>query len=137
MNEETNQIQPEKSGLDENRKSALLRYVAIMFAVAFVLVLLSMLGQMRNSKTAISELSQSSSSALQRAEQLQQDNLELTEANAELMQDKKFLRQQVEQLTEEVETLEEKLETARQEQAELKEAYEALLAEKTSPEEGE
>ena len=38
---------PEKPSLDEGKKSALLRYVAILFAVAFVLVLISMLGQMR------------------------------------------------------------------------------------------
>lgn len=137
MSEEEKINQPEKTGLDEKRKSALLRYIAILFAIAFVLVLLSMFGQMRNSQTAISELSQSSSSALQKAEQLQQDNLELTEENNELSQDKKFLQQQVEQLTEEVEALEKELETALQEHAELKETYEALLTEETTPEEGE
>ena len=62
----------EKPALDERKKSALLRYVAIMFAVAFVLVLFSLLGQMRNSMSTISELNQSSSSALQKAEQLQE-----------------------------------------------------------------
>ena len=136
MSEEKN-TQPEKTGLDEKRKSALLRYIAILFAVAFVLVLLSLFGQMRNSKTTISELSQSSTSALQKAEQLQQDNLELSEENAELTQDKKFLQQQVEQLTEEVEALEKELEAALEKQAELQEAYDTLLTEETTPEEGE
>ena len=70
MSEEEKIPQPEKTGLDEKRKTALLRYIAILFAVAFVLVLLSLFGQMRNSKTAISELSQSSTSALQKAEHL-------------------------------------------------------------------
>ena len=135
--EEKETLQPEKSGLDEKRKTALLRYVAILFAVAFVLVLISLLGQARHSKTAISELSQSSISALQKAEQLQQDNQSLTEANEELVQDKKYLQQQVEQLTEEVETLEEELETVKQAQADLQEAYDTLLAETASPEEGE
>ena len=135
--EEKENLQPEKSGLDEKRKTALLRYVAILFAVAFVLVLISLLGQARHSKTAITELSQTSSSALQKAEQLQQDNQSLSEANEELVQDKKYLQQQVEQLTEEIETLEEELETVRQEQADLQKAYDTLLAETASPEEGE
>ena len=128
MSEEIKNNQPEKSGLDETRKSALLRYVAILFAVAFLLVLLSMLGQMRDSKSAISELSQSSSSAIAKAEQLQEDNLELS-------QDKKFLQQQVEQLTEDVEALQaewdeqnKELEAANEQQAKVLQAYEALLA---------
>ena len=128
MSEEIKNNQPEKPGLDETRKSALLRYVAILFAVAFVLVLLSMLGQMRDSKSTISELSQSSSSAIQRAEQLQEENLELT-------QDKKFLQQQVEQLTEdaeaaaeEQEALTETVKAAEEQQALILEAYEAVLA---------
>ncbi len=74
----------EKPALDERKKSALLRYVAIMFAVAFLLVLFSLLGQMRNSMSTISELNQSSSSALQKAERLQEDNLELELENQEL-----------------------------------------------------
>lgn len=134
MSEETKNNQPEKSGLDETRKNALIRYIAILFAVAFVLVLLSMFGQMKDSKTTISELSQSSSSALQRAEQLQEENMELTQEQEELAQDKKFLQQQVEQLTEEVESLQEQadiaaedLEKAQQQQEALLEAYEALL----------
>ena len=72
MSEEKKNNQPEKTGLDETRKSALLRYVAILFAVAFVLVLISMLSQMRDSNSTITELSQSSSSAIQKAEQLQE-----------------------------------------------------------------
>ena len=137
MSEEEKIIQPEKTGLDEKRKSALLRYIAILFAVAFILVFLSLFGQMRNSKTAITELSQSSSSALQKAEQLQQDNQKLTEENAELVQDKKFLQQQVEQLTEELEATEKALDDLQQELTDLQETYETLLGEDTAPEEGE
>ena len=128
MNEENKNNQPEKSGLDETRKSALLRYVAILFAVAFVLVLVSMLGQMRDSKSTISELSQSSTSAIQKAEQLQDENQELRQENVELVQDKKFLQQQVLQLTEESEALQEEAEAAAEQQEKLQEAYEALLA---------
>ena len=128
MSEETKNTQPEKSGLDETRKSALLRYVAILFAVAFILVLISMLGQVRNSKSAITELSQSSTSAIQKAEKLQDENQELRQENVELVQDKKFLQQQVLQLTEEAEELQKDAEIAAEEQEKLLEAYEALLA---------
>ena len=138
MSEETKNTQPEKqpekTGLDDTRKSALLRYVAVLFAVAFILVLLSMFSQMRDSKSAISELSQSSTSALQKAEQLQDENQELRQTNVELVQDKKFLQQQVEQITTNIENLEtdlealqEDAEAAAEEQQKLLEAYEALL----------
>lgn len=60
--------------MDEKRKQSLLRYIAIMFVVAFVLVLVSLVGQTRS----IGQLSESSASALQRAEELQNTNRELT-----------------------------------------------------------
>ena len=72
------------SGLDEKKKSALIHYVAILFIVAFILVLISMLGTMRDSREDISALTQSSVSALQKAEQLQNDNESLREENAAL-----------------------------------------------------
>lgn len=68
------------SPLGECSKVSLLRYMAIMFAVAFILVLLSYLIQMRNSQSAISRLSQSSASAFANAEQLQSDNRALETA---------------------------------------------------------
>ena len=63
--------------LEENKKHSALRYLAILFAVAFVLVLFSLLAQFRNSSAAIHELTQSSTSALQNAEVLQQNNRQL------------------------------------------------------------
>ena len=62
MNEE------EKQGLSEKRKAALLRYMAILFAMAFLLVAASLIMQMHNSQTTISELNATSSSALSNAE---------------------------------------------------------------------
>lgn len=97
MNEE--KAREEK--LDERRKSAVLRYIAVLFAVAFLLVLISMLGQMRDSSNTISQLSQSSTSALQKAEQLQDRNRELEEQLAEmtaLQEEKEALQGQVEAL---------------------------------------
>ena len=100
--EKDQNVQPEKSGLDEKRKNALLRYVAIMFAVAFVFVLLSLLGQMRDSETTISQLSQSSTSAWQKAENLQENNLELELENQELSMELEALQKQVVELEKQV-----------------------------------
>lgn len=63
-----------QSRIPKDKRTALLRYMAVLFAAAFVLVLLSMLVQMNNSNSTISQLSQSSASALAKAEQLQEDN---------------------------------------------------------------
>lgn len=105
MNEEHQNAQntSEKPPLDDKKKTALLRYIAILFAVAFLLVLLSLLSQMRDSQAAISELNQSSASALQKAEQLQ-------DTNRQLQEDNDALQLQVEALTAQVEALEQELE---------------------------
>lgn len=97
MNEENKNIQPEKTGLDEKRKNAMLRYIAIMFAVAFIFVLLSLVGQMRDTEAALSQLNQSSSSALEKAEQLQDHNRELESENAYLTGRIEELEKQVEE----------------------------------------
>lgn len=94
MNEE--KAREEK--LDEKRKSAVLRYIAILFAVAFLLVLISLLGQMRNNLDTITALNESSTSALQKAEQLQDRNRELEAQLAELtelQEEKEALEQQL------------------------------------------
>ncbi len=142
MNEETPKSQPEKSGIDDKRKNALLRYVAIMFAVAFLLVLLSLIGQMRDSKNTISQLSQSSSSALQKAEQLQDTNRLLEENNLLLKKDVEDLEEEVKELKaklskdqKEQDALVKEQETAVKEAAEeaaqVEAAYELLLTLKT------
>lgn len=66
-----------QSRLPGAKRTALLRYMAVMFAAAFLLVLLSMIFQMRSHNTTISQLNQSSASALAKAEQLQEDNRKL------------------------------------------------------------
>mgnify|MGYP001038708604 CR=1 FL=1 len=65
--------------LSDARKAALLRYMAILFAVAFVLVLLSLILQTHSSKSTISELSAASTSALDNAVKLQEENRALQE----------------------------------------------------------
>ena len=101
-----------KPPLSEQKKNALLRYMAILFGVAFLLVLLSFLIQMRDSRETISDLSQSQAGALQKAEQLQNDNQKLTA-------DVAALRDETERLTAEYEEVSALLEAAHEETDEL------------------
>ena len=119
----------EKSALDERKKSALLRYVAIMFAVAFVLVLFSLLGQMRNSMSTISQLNQSSNSALQKAEQLQEHNHELELENQELSLELEDLKKAHAELEAEIAEQKKQLNAAAGEKEEIEQQYDALRQE--------
>lgn len=65
------------------KRTALLRYMTVMFAAAFVLVLLSFLFQMKSHNTTISEMTQTSASALSKAERLQEENRTLQTALTE------------------------------------------------------
>lgn len=76
-------------------KNALLRYVAVLFAVAFLLVLLSYLVQMRNMNATVSELNQTSSSALTNAQMLQSMNQQLMTENETLRGELDGLEQQL------------------------------------------
>ena len=78
--------QVQKATLTDKKRNALLRYMAMLFGVAFLLVLLSFLIQMRDSRQTISDLNQSNASALQNAGKLQEENQMLTAANAELQE---------------------------------------------------
>lgn len=132
MNEESKKQETapeEKTPLDDKKKNALLRYITILFAVAFLFVLFSMLLQMRDSQATISELNQSSASALQKAEQLQEHNQQLQEENDSLQAQIEALQQEVDKLTEsdqseEIEQLREELELAK---GKTQNAYELLL----------
>lgn len=76
MSEDIRKNEAEKP-LSREKKSALLRYMAILFAVAFVLVLVSLMLQYRTSNQQITALNESTSNALRNAEQLQTENREL------------------------------------------------------------
>lgn len=69
----------QEAPMSEQKRTALLRYMAILFAVAFAAVLLSYLIQASNSQSTIDQLSATSTSALQNAAQLQETNWELTQ----------------------------------------------------------
>lgn len=79
--------QKEQKALNDQKKNALLRYMAVLFGVAFLLVALSFLIQIRDSSVTINQLNQSNASALQNAEKLQLDNRDLTAENKRLNQE--------------------------------------------------
>lgn len=134
MDEKKDTQQP----LSEARKTALLRYMAVLFAVAFLLVLLSLILQAHSSKATISELTQTSSSALSNVEQLQTQNRDLQNEKQALTQEKTALEAQVGELKAQLEAAQQEAE--REEDAEkqamkleltrTKDAYEALLVAK-------
>ena len=134
MDEKKDTQQP----LSGARKTALVRYIAILFAVAFLLVLLSLILQAHSSKATISELTQTSSSALSNVEQLQAQNRDLQDEKQALTQEKADLEAQLEALEDELdETRKASEEAQTQEQSRLelelahtREAYEALLVAK-------
>ena len=140
MNENEKNTPVEKP-LDDKRKAALLRYLGIMFVVAFVFVLISMMGELRDKQATILELDSSSTSALTKIEQLQDDNRRLETDNAYLTGRIEELEKQLEELEDELalQTAENKLlqeenakldqqaVDARQETAYLVSAYENLL----------
>lgn len=132
MQEEQNQVQTENvtveaekatKPLSDEKKSALMRYMAIMFAVAFVLVLVSFLIQNHSSNEQITQLSASANDLISRAENLQTQNRTLEDAKNELEEEN-------EQLTERLDTLKNEKAENQKESSVLKETvetYEALI----------
>lgn len=117
-----------KTPVDDGRKNALLRYIAILFAVAFLFVLLSLVMQMRDSRATISELNAASASALKNAETLQDDNRQLQEENAALKEEVESLQDQLEDAEASSDgAWEQQLAEAKQEGQSIREAYENLL----------
>lgn len=117
-----------KTPVDDGRKNALLRYIAILFAVAFLFVLLSLVMQMRDSRATISELNAASASALKNAETLQDDNRQLQEDNAALKEEVESLQDQLEDAEASSDgAWEQQLAEAKQEGQSIREAYENLL----------
>ena len=85
--------------LSDARKAALLRYMAILFAVAFLLVLLSLILQTHSSKSTISELSAASTSALDNAVKLQEQNRTLQEEKQQLQDELDELQKKLDEET--------------------------------------
>lgn len=120
------------------KRNAFLRYMAIIFAVAFLLVLLSLILQAHAAKTALSDLKESNSSALTNAavnaELLQDENRRLQEEADALKQELADAQQTSADQAERISALEQELETLRTQYADasetgdgVREAYDALL----------
>lgn len=125
----------EKPGRGPRREQALLTYISLLFGVSFVLVLLSFLLQQQD----ISELNQSASSALARAEQLQDNNRELTQTNqdlqtqladlqAQLESESAVAQEELETANRQINSLEEELTQIQAQTEQQQEAYELLCS---------
>ena len=129
MSEEEKKV-PEESkpsgALSEARKSALLRYLAILFAFAFVLVAASLVIQMRSSNATILELNKTSSSALSNAETLQADNRSLQDQNVGLTDEIQAQNRQIAELEDQIEALQAETEAQASESETDKERIRAL-----------
>ena len=85
--------------LSEKRKSALLRYMTVLFCAAFILVLISLILQTHSSKAKISELNAASTSALSNAEALQNENRALQDEKIALEKENEELQAKLDELT--------------------------------------
>ena len=121
--------------LSDARKAALLRYMAILFAVAFVL---SLILQTHSSKSTISELSAASTSALDNAVKLQEENRALQEEQQQLQDELDELQKKLDEETalneqllaasqDEEKDAKQELRDKEQELEHTRMAYEALL----------
>ena len=113
-----------RAPLSDARKAALLRYMAILFAVAFLLVLLSLILQTHSSKSTISELSAASTSALDNAVKLQE---ELDELQKKLDEETALNEQLLAASQDEEKDAKQELRDKEQELEHTRMAYEALL----------
>lgn len=117
----------EKKPLSDAKKNALLRYMAVLFAAAFLFVLVSLIMQQSSSRAQIGALNESNASALSRAEQLQTQNRDLQQEVERLKQqaaEQEKLAAQAEALQEELEALERQTQTDLDRTAD---AYNALI----------
>lgn len=115
---------PQKETEPKNYGS-FLRYITIMFVMAFIFVLLSFIVSHRDSQQTISQLNQNANSALTRAEQLQSDNRALAEQNT-------ALQQEIDGLNEDMATKEEALLEKDEKISALETEKEQLLTENTA-----
>ena len=111
-----------KTGTVKNQ-NALLRYITVLFAVAFLIVLLSLVISNRQTQDTITALNATSASALENAEALQESNRALSDTNT-------ALQTQITELELELAEAEDALALAEEEQTKAQDtiaAYELLL----------
>lgn len=136
MNEnETNSVNtqsPQQETLSPRRRSALVTYLSIMFAVAFLFVAVMMVAETKRLKTMNEELQDSSqktsASLTNNINALQEENRKLSEANDSLQEQleeqeasARAAEEQLAELQERLELLEEKKQALEQEKTRLKE----------------
>jgi uroporphyrin-3 C-methyltransferase len=117
--------EPEKKGTAKHR-NALLVYVSVLFGVAFLLILLSFFIQLRNSNETISQLSQSSATAMTSVENLQNTNQALQNEKKELEAQLEDLEAQLEQAQADLADVQSQLDTQTAALTKEKEATQAL-----------
>lgn len=113
--------------LSSAKKTALLRYMAILFAVAFLLVLASLILQKSSSQEQIGALSESNASALTKAEQLQTQNRALQDEAAQLQTALDDAQAQLTEQADELEALREEYDALEREADAVQDAYAALI----------
>lgn len=102
----------------EKQNHSVFTYIAILFAVAFFLLLLSYFMQQRNTAQMIEGL-RSSATAMENIDMLQRRNMELDQETDTLKEQLNEAKQQVNALTGQVADKEKEAETARQQAAAL------------------
>ena len=113
--------------LSSAKKTALLRYMAILFAVAFLLVLASLILQKNSSQEQIGALNESNASAITRAEQLQTQNRDLQDEVASLKQELEDAQAQITGQSDELDALRDEYDALEREADAVQDAYSALI----------
>lgn len=109
MNDEKIEAKP----LSDQKKTALLRYMAVLFAVAFLLVLVSFFLQSARSNEKIGDLESKNASALTKAEELQEQNRQLQDALDEANVALEDLNAQLDAAQSETQSLQESVDSMR------------------------
>lgn len=113
--------------LSDAKKNALLRYMTVLFAVAFLLVLLSLILQKNSSQEQIGALNESNASAITRAEQLQTQNRDLQDEVASLKQELEDAQAQITGQSGELDALRDEYDALEREADAVQDAYSALI----------
>ena len=121
--------EPETPTPTKRNKNSLLVYVSILFAAAFLMVLLSFFVQQRSSRETISTLSQTSATAMGRAQELESNYTAQLEENTRLNAQLDSLTQQYDALQAAYDALADQNSATAAELADRIAAYDALTAE--------
>ena len=113
--------------LSDAKKNALLRYMTVLFAVAFLLVLASLILQKNSSQEQIGALNESNASAITRAEHLQTQNRDLQDEVASLKQELEDAQAQITGQSGELDALRDEYDALEREADAVQDAYSALI----------